>query len=197
MNLLHYPLLALVLVGLVFAVSACDPDEGVGPGPTDDDDDATDDDDTGDDDTVLPGSCEGLEALGWTPLDELGVAMLDRSVPISSVPVGGASYYAPPHPHMFAAPDPEVGVVLGWASSGGGVHLTLVDGLGEPTGDEFEISGVAIHGLAVSDDGYGVLVHRLPDELTLVEVSRTGEIQFERTVLSGDYWWQTTWWMST
>jgi len=188
------PLLVLAILGLPLEFCACSTDETGGPHPGhgDDDDDSLG---PGDDDTLPPGSCTALEADGWTIVDELGLAILDRGVPVSSTPVGGASMYAPPPPHKFAAPDPQVGVVLGWAASSGGVHLTVVAGYGEPTGDGFQVDGRGIHGLAVSDDGYAVLVYRQPDELTLVEVGRDGAEHFERTVLSGDYWWQTTWWM--
>ena len=193
---IRIPALATLWLGLAFP--ACSPDEAVGPNPGDDDSVMPDDDSTNpwdDDDTLPPGSCAALEAEGWTIVDELGLAILDRGVPVSSTPVGGASTYAPPHPHMFAAPDEGVGVVLGWAASGGGVHLTVVDGHGEPTGDDFQVDGRGIHGLAVGDDGYAVLVYRPSDELALVEVSRSGTVQFDQTILSGDYWWQTTWWM--
>lgn len=146
-------------------------------------------------DTSLPPSaCDLLQEQGWGLISELELVARKVEIEVSTTPYGGATWYAPEHPHMFATPDPDGGTVLAWAASGGGVHITRVDDDGVIAGD-VTVAGTEVHGLAVTPEGVAVLVHRAPDALHLVVVDDAGAELNDTVALSGSYWWQSTWWM--
>ncbi|MCP4606951.1 MAG: hypothetical protein GY847_41645 [Proteobacteria bacterium] len=153
----------------------------------------TDSDSDGDTDSLF--DCDDFNSEGWTVLDELGIALKNVVVPIASAPKESAGMYTAPNPHIFVAYDSQDGIVFGWAAGGNKVHLSLTDANGKTKGDDLIIDGVDIHGLAVTDDGFTTLIHRKEDILAIIKVDRSGNDVFNTTILTGDYSWQTTWWM--
>jgi len=125
---------------------------------------------------VMPQTCGG----GGTP-NVCGSAVCSNVLTQTnaSVPSTVSSSYP-----VYAASTPAGGTAVAWSAQAGGLFLSRFDAAGQPIGAPFTIpNGVAAHGIAVTADGYALLVQRNPDALALVKLDLGGVVVLDKLLV--------------